>query len=61
MKNKDVNNPNDYEFKSLDLCVTLECTNPAEWFIEEGIGKCMDCYKELEEEHLSNKKSTEED
>lgn len=49
MKNKNVNNPDDYTFEAISLCVLIDCGNPAEWWLDKslGVGKCSKCYNEM--------------
>ena len=44
---KYIGDPNNYTFKSIDLCLVKGCIKPIEWVIEDGIGLCSSCYNEM--------------
>lgn len=48
MKKKSIHNPNDYEYKAVELCYKKGCVNEAEWWIDDIYALCDECYRELE-------------
>jgi len=48
MKMLDINNPENYEYKTPEECYISNCHKTPEYWINEDVfGLCKDCYKEL--------------
>jgi len=51
--NIDINDPNNYEHKSINLCYVKECLDPAEyWIMGDAFGLCDMHFEMLEKKEI---------
>ena len=47
----DIKNPDNYQYKAVDLCYNKGCQFPAEWWIlDDTFGFCDKCFKRIGDE-----------
>ena len=56
MEKLNIRDANNYEFKMYATCMIRNCNKPAEWFIDDEIGLCDKCFKDLPNYNESSEK-----